>query len=66
MPEVHTKENIEFHKHNTGNEGSKNGRAKLNETDVYNIRLRKKNGEQLSDVYEDYKHLLTKGSFKNV
>jgi hypothetical protein len=45
MPEVYTKENKLFHSHNTGNHGSTNGRARLTEEDVYNIRLRRKNGE---------------------
>jgi hypothetical protein len=66
MPEVYTEENRNFHKHNSGNKGSGNGRAKLTEQDVYDIRLRRKNGETLSEVYEDYKDLLTKGSFTNV
>lgn len=50
----------------TGNEGSSNGRSKITEQDVYNIRLRRKNGEALKDVYEDYKNKLTKGSFTNI
>lgn len=64
--EVYTPENKEFHTHNTGNIGSQNGRSKLTEQDVINIRTRKKNGETLSQVYEDYKNRLTKGSFSNV
>lgn len=66
MPEVYTLENKEFHLHNTGNKGSSNGRSRLTEEDVRTIRTRRKNGEQLKDVYEDYKDKLTKGSFKNV
>ena len=66
MPEVYTSENKEFHLHNTGNKGSSNGRSRLTEEDVRTIRTRRKNGEQLKDVYEDYKDKLTKGSFKNV
>lgn len=66
MPEVYTLENKEFHLHNTGNKGSSNGRSRLTEEDVRAIRTRRKNGEQLKDVYEDYKDKLTKGSFKNV
>lgn len=66
MPEVYTKENKDFHAHNTGNFGSQNGRSKLTEEDVRTIRLRRKNGEQLKVVYEDYKDKITKGSFKNV
>ena len=66
MPEVYTPENKEFHLHNTGNKGSSNGRSRLTEEDVRTIRTRRKNGEQLKDVYEDYKDKLTKGSFKNI
>ena len=66
MPEVYTPENKEFHLHNTGNKGSSNGRARLTEDDVRIIRTRKKNGEQLKDVYDDYKNKLTRGSFSNV
>ncbi|MBR4984030.1 MAG: hypothetical protein IKY94_15975 [Lachnospiraceae bacterium] len=51
MPEVYTEENKNFHKNNTGNTGSSNGRSKLTEEDVRNIRLRKKNGEESSIVY---------------
>lgn len=64
--EVYTPENKEFHKNNTANKGSKNGRSKLNEQDVKNIRTRRKNGEILSKVYEDYKDKLTYKSFVNV
>lgn len=66
MPEVYTDENKDFHKHNCSMKGSRNGRTKLTEEDVYNIRLRRKNGEQLSIVYLDYKDKLTLGSFTNV
>ena len=54
MPEVYTEENIEFHKHNTGCPGSKNGRALLNESQVLEIRQRKKNGEDILKVFVDY------------
>ena len=64
--EVYTNANKEYHLHNTANKGSKNGRAKITEEDVRNIRLRRKNGEALKDVYEDYKEKLTKGSFTNI
>ena len=65
VPEYHTKENIEYHKHDTANKGSKNGMAKLTEQDVINIRTRRKNGEKLEEVYKDYSQL-TLGSFKIV
>ena len=64
--EVYTPENKKFHLHNTANKGSENGRARLTEDDVRTIRLRRKNGEKCSKVYEDYKDKLTQGSFKNV
>ena len=38
--------------------GSLNPRAQLTEEDVKNIRIRRMNGERLSDVYEDYKDRL--------
>ena len=66
MMEVYTLQNKKYHLHDTANKGSQNGRSKLTEQDVKNIRLRRKNGEKLSDVYTDYEHLLTKGSFTNV
>lgn len=67
MPEVYTKENKEFHLHNTGQQGSENGRSKLTEQDVYAIRYRKKNGEKWQDVYNDYKFTtITPGSFQLV
>ena len=64
--EVYTPENKAFHKNDTANKGSKNGRSKLTEQEVKNIRLRRKNGEILSNVYEDYKDKLTYKSFVNV
>ena len=66
MPEVYTQENKDFHKHNTANIGSKNGRARLTENEVYEIRLRRKNGEKLSNVYVDYSDRMTYKSFSNV
>lgn len=66
MPEVYTKENIEFHSSNTAMSGSKNGRTKMTEKEVYEIRVRRKNGESWSEVYKDYSEKLTSGSFKNI
>lgn len=66
MPEIYTLERIEYHKKHTGNSGSYNGRAKLTENDVRDIRTRKKNGESSSTVYEDYKDKQTKNSFMQV
>jgi hypothetical protein len=66
MPEVYTEENKKYHLHDTGNECSQNGRSKVTEEDVKTIRLRRKNGEQLKDVYKDYEDKLTKGSFTNI
>ena len=66
MPEVYSKENRDFHSNNTGNKGSKNGRSRLTEEDVYNMRLRRKNGDNIRKVYEDYQNLITYGSFTNV
>lgn len=67
MPEVYTKENKQFHRHNTGQKGSQNGRSLLTENDVRNIRLRKKLGQSWKRVYEDYKFTgITKDSFYNI
>ena len=66
MMEVYTPENKLYHLHDTANKGSKNGRACLTEEDVRIIRTRRKNGEQLKEVYKDYQDKLTKGSFTNV
>lgn len=66
MPEVYTEENKNFHKHNTANIGSKNGKSRLTEQEVFSIRTRRKNGEKLSDVYNDYSDKMTYKSFSNV
>lgn len=66
MMEVYTPENKKYHLHDTANKGSSNGRSRLNENEVRDIRLRRKNGEQMKVVYEDYKDKLTYGSFSNV
>ena len=66
MMDVYTKENKDFHRHNTSNSGSQNGRSKLTEKDVKIIRTRRKNGENIRVVYEDYADKLTYGSFTNV
>lgn len=66
LPEVYTQENKIFHANNTANKGSLNGRAKLTEEDVKQIRLRRKNGENIRIVYKDYEEKITYGSFTNV
>ena len=66
MMDVYTPENKLYHSHDTANKSSSNGRARLTEADVKQIRQRRKNGEQLKDVYKDYQDKITKGSFTNV
>lgn len=63
--DVYTEENRQYYLYKRNSHpGSTNPKAILKEEDVYNIRLRKKNGEQRKDVYEDYKHTgMTFGSF---
>ena len=65
--DVYTEENKNYYlfKRNS-HSGSTNGRAKLTEEDVYQIRLRRKNGETCQSVYKDYSDKVTKGSFSNV
>ena len=70
LPELYTEENRAFHRTNNevfANKGEVNGRAKLNDAMVRDIRLRKKAGESRIDVYKDYLNLgITQGSFRNV
>lgn len=64
--EVYTDKNKIFHKHNTGNPGSLNGRSLISEDDVIYIRTCKKEGKRMDDVYQKYKHTFSKGYFKNI
>lgn len=66
MPEIYTEENRRYHREHTANPGTYNGRAKLSEEDVRDIRTRYKNGESIDSIYEDYKNKNTKRSFLNV
>ena len=66
MPEVYSPENKEYHLHDTSNSGSNNGRSSLTEDEVRTIRLRRKNGENIRIVYQDYENKLTYGSFTNI
>ena len=65
MMDIYTPERKQYHKMHTGNSGITNSRALITERDVYNIRLRKKNGEKCSDVSKDYP-MLTKGGFYSI
>lgn len=65
MPEVFTNENKIFHKYNTGQKGSQNGRKKLEEQDVIRIRTLKAQGKKIKEVFEDYKNKVSYGSFVN-
>lgn len=53
MPEVFTKENQDFHA-GLGSAGARNGRAKLTEKDVKNIRQLHKEGKSNSEIYVLY------------
>ena len=65
--DVYTKENKQYYLfQRNSHPGSLNSRAKLNENDVYDIRLRKKNGEKSTEVYKDYNQKITWGSFRNI
>lgn len=66
MPEIYTPERIAYHKTHTGNSGSYNGRAKISDDDVRNIRLRVRDNEPIIQIYEDYKEKLTYRSFYNI
>lgn len=65
--DVYTEENRQYYLfQRNSHPGSSNGRSKLTEEIVINIRTRKKNGENWKNVYNDYKEYgITEGSFKN-
>lgn len=64
MPEVFTAENK--HKHSSmSNRGSKNGRAKLTEDDVKQIRLLHKNGASNKEIYESFPQV-TSTTIRNI
>lgn len=66
--DVYTEENHQYYLfQRNSHPGVTNGRAKLTEEMVRDIRTRRKNGENLSNVYELYKSTgITKGSFTQV
>lgn len=64
--DVYTKENKDFHAHNTGNVGDRNGRRKLVESEVYYIRTQRKNGANIHEIYKQFEDKITFGSFENV
>lgn len=66
--DVYTEENKQYYLFNRNSRsGSQNPKSKLTEEMVYDIRLRKKNGEQRNAVYQDYKYTgISEGSFKQV
>ena len=46
--------------------GSNNGNSKVLEKDVVAIRVRRKNGEQRKNVYEDYKNIISERNFNAI
>lgn len=66
--DVYTEENRQYYLYQRNSHpGSSNGRSKLTENMVIDIRTRKKQGEELTNVYESYKYTgITLGSFKQV
>ena len=65
--EVYTPENKKFHLHNTGQRGKENGRSKITEQDVIDIRKRKKEGQSRKDVFSLYKKTgLKQGGFDSI
>lgn len=65
--DVYTEKNHQYYLlQRNSHPGSTNGRAKLTEEMVRDIRTRKKNGEKLNMVYKDYEYTgITLGSFTN-
>lgn len=66
MMEVYTSENIKIHMNEKSSLGQENSRAKLSDKNVYDIRLRRNNGEDRKKVYEDYKNFITFRSFEQI
>ena len=66
--DVYTEDNRQYYLfQRNSHSGSNNPRAKMTEDMIYDIRLRKKNGEARSQVYEDYKYIgITEGSFRQI
>lgn len=64
--DVYTKENKDFHKHDTGSPGELNKRTALTNEEVFLIRKKKTEGERARKVYEPFKNKLTFGSFMNI
>ena len=57
MPEIYTEENRHWHKMHTANTGHWNGRAKVTEEEVIQMRERYKNGESIREIWQDYKEI---------
>ena len=64
--EVYTEENKQYHKMNTGNNGSSNGRALLTVEQVQDIRQRKQKGEPISEVLKEYENVVSARYLYNV
>ena len=68
MMEVYTQENKEFHRHNTGQKGTQNGRSLITEKEVRDIREKKKMGISRKEVFTEYqeKFNLKQGGFDSI
>ncbi len=64
--EVYTKNNIDFHRNNTGNSGESNGRSLLSYEQVKNILQRKENGECFSSVADDFDCVVSRKYIYNI
>ena len=63
--DVYTEENKQYYIFKRNSNGGKRSNAKLTPEEVRDIRIRKKNGDNMKDVYNSYSKL-TYGSFKNL
>lgn len=63
--DVYTEENKQYYIFKRNSSGGKRANAKLTPEEVRDIRTRKKNGDNMKDVYNLYSKL-TYGSFKNL
>lgn len=67
LPELNTQERRNWHRNNGksySNAGERSPKAILSDKDVYDIRIRYKNGESVRSIYKDYEKTgMTYGSF---
>ena len=65
MPEVFTKENVEWHKNHFGNSNLVKN-TNINENDVYYIRQKRKEKFKRKEIYQQYKNKISESAFNAI